>query len=307
MKNYFDFNLTGKKLLPIWLLFLIAFWAPYVTLIIQMNNVQPGTKPQLFIFPLLLLLIIIAFVVAFYITKMAIESVSFKDKSIVFKGTFGKYFGTVLLGLFLSIITLGIYFAWFIRNLHRYYINNSSFDSQEFKFQGKGGKLFVIMLLTVMIPVIVISIVAGRSIIHDPENMKSAYIIQQLVTFIILIPYIYLIYKWMVNIDYKDFNMSWETNFRSSCAKILGEFVLIIITLGIYLPMAWLRLYKYFTDKTVLTNSDRRLVFGFDKVGLNDFLFIWGQVLLTILTLSLYYPWALSKVGKRILGKTYLE
>ena len=89
---------------------------PKLTLIIQMNNVQPGTKPQLFIFPLLLLLIIIAFVVTFYLTKMAIESVSFKDKSVVFKGTFGKYFGTVLLGLFLSIITLGIYFAWFIRN-----------------------------------------------------------------------------------------------------------------------------------------------------------------------------------------------
>ena len=307
MKNYFDFTLTGKKLLPIWLIFLIAFWAPYFTLIIQMNNIQPGTKPPLFIFPLLLLLIIIAFAVTFYITKMAIENVSFKGQSIVFKGTFGKFFGTVLLGLFLSIITLGIYTAWFIRNLHRYYIDNSSFDSQEFKFQGKGGKLFVIILLTVIIPVIVLSIIIGRTMMNDPENMKSAMIIQQLVTFIILIPYMYLIYKWMVNIDYKGLTISWETNFWSSCGKILIEFILVIITLGIYMPMAWLRLYKYFTDKTVLTNSDRRLVFGFDKAQLSDFLFIWGQVLLTIITLSLYYPWAFSKVGKRILSKTYLE
>lgn len=104
MRNYFGFNLTGKKFFPVWISFLISFAIPYAALIMLSSNIQPGTKPSPFILPILLLLMLVAFVFSYYFTKLAIENISYKEKTIVFSGTFGKYLLKLLLGLFLTMI-----------------------------------------------------------------------------------------------------------------------------------------------------------------------------------------------------------
>ena len=164
MKNYFSLKLTGKKLLPIWLLFLAFFIVPYVAMIFEMKDVQQGESPSMLIFPLMLLLIVIAFALMFYIAKLTIENIIYRDKSIEFNGSFGNFIGAFLLGFFLCIMTLGVYTAWFIRDIHRFFIDNSSYDSNSLKFQGKGVKLFVILLLTIIVPMIVLSIVMAKFI-----------------------------------------------------------------------------------------------------------------------------------------------
>lgn len=60
----------------------------------------------------------------------------------------------VLLGFFLSIITLGIYIPWFIKDITGFFVDNSSYDSETMKFKGKGGKLFVIITLSLVLPII---------------------------------------------------------------------------------------------------------------------------------------------------------
>lgn len=307
MKNYLSFKLTGNKLLPIWLLFFALIMAPYVFLIIKMKNFQPGEMPPFWIIPLIFAIIIVAYSILFRIVKLAIENISYKDKSIEFNGTFGKFFGTFLAGLFLSVITLGVYIAWFMRDMHRFFVDNSSYNANSFKFQGKGSKLFVIFLLTLMIPIIIFSIVMAQIMQNNLDQLPTMMIIQQIVMNLIMIPYIYLVYKWMFNVDYKEFNIIWKTDFWNACGKIALEIILTIITLGIYGPMALLRLHKYFTEKTVAESTERNLEFGFDIDPLNDFLFLWGQFLLTIITLGIYYPWAFCKIGDRILGKTYIQ
>jgi uncharacterized membrane protein YjgN (DUF898 family) len=306
MKNYFSFNLTGRKLLPVWILFLLCFIAPYTALVVSMQNIQPGNILLYLFFPLFLMLMIIAFVLIFYIIKLAIENVSFKDKTIVFTGTFSEYFKVFLFGFFISMITFGIYLAWFIRDIHRFFINNSSYESQYFKFQGKGGKLFVILLLTMMLPIFILTVIMTSYAIKNGSPIPYGMIIPQAFMMILMIPYLYFIYKWMINIDYKTYNISWETNVWKSCGKIAVEIILSVITVGIYTPLAMLRLYKYFADRTVAASSDRKYKFGYDIDQLNDFLFLWGQALLTIITLGIYYPWAICKTGSRISGKTYL-
>jgi uncharacterized membrane protein YjgN (DUF898 family) len=260
-------------------LFLIFIIAPYATLVVRIKSAGTGSTPFLFFF-LIILMIMMTFVLTFYIAKLSIENIAFREKSMAFNGTFGKFMGTVLLGFFLTIITLGIYGAWFVRDLHRFYINNSSYDLQPLKFQGKGVDLFVILLLTVFLPVIVLSLIMAGYLIRHADNISFiSLIIQQSVILLMLIPYLYL---------------------------FALEILLSLITAGIYMPLAQLRLYKYFTDRTTAKANDRILRFGFDADQLNDFLFIWGQILLTIITLGIYFPWACCKIGKRIIGKTYL-
>ncbi|HEY9113109.1 MAG TPA: DUF898 family protein [Bacteroidales bacterium] len=307
MKTYFDFNLTGKKLLPYWLLVLIFLVSPYIAFIFSLRNIQPGETPSVLIIPLFILLILIAFVISFFIIKLNIENLVFNEKHVEFGGYFGKFIDIMILGVFLTIITIGIYGAWFYRDLHRFFINNSSYNSQNFQFNGSAKKLFVIILLSIIIPLMILVIILTTLILKNPEQATSYMRFQQLVTIIITIPYMYLLDKWRVNIDYKNYHISWNTNFWKSCGKIFVEIVLSILTIGIYMPVALVRLYKYFSERTVANSPEKKLQFGYDIDQLNDFLFIWGQILLTIITIGIYYPWAFCKIGKRIISKTYLE
>lgn len=307
MKNYLKFNLTGKKLLPIWLLFLVFLISPYTFIIFKMKNIQPGDNTSLLIMPLMILIVFISFILTFYFAKLTIENIVYKDKSLVFRGSFWKYFGVVLLGLFLTLITLGIYMAWFIKDIMRFFVDNSSLDSQKFKFQGNGGNLFVILLLTIMLPTIVLSVFVGIYTYGNPDQVKWITLIFQLIMIPVMIPYMYLVYKWMVNINFRGYNISWQTNFWNSCGKIAVEMLLTIITVGIYMPLAFIRMYKYFASRTIATNNEGKQRFGYDIDQINDFLFIWGQILLIIITAGIYYSWAYCKINGRILSKTYLE
>ena len=308
MKNYFGFSLTGKKLLPIWLIYYFLFIVPFIILMTNMKDIQPGTKPSVMTFIFLFLLIIVAFLITFYIVKIIIENFLYKEKPISFNGKFGKFIGLILGGLLLSIITLGIYMAWFIRNLQRFFINNSVLENEPFTFKGKGSRLFVILLLTLFIPIIALTLIMTKVLMLNTGHISTIYMfIQQAITMIIMIPYLYFAYKWMINIDYKNYNIKWETKFWNSCGKLALEIFLSIITIGIYSPMAMIKLYKYFTERTIAQSDEIKRKFGFDTNNTNDFLFIWGQILLTIITLGIYTPWAISKIGKRILSRTYLE
>jgi uncharacterized membrane protein YjgN (DUF898 family) len=313
MKNYFNFHLTGKQLLPLWLIFYVIFLLPYIALILKIQSFKTGgAVTPAFPFVLLLLimvLIIFAMVWTVYFVKTVLQGVSLKENAIRCDYKVGKYIGVVFLGMFLSIITLGIYSPWFVRNMQRFFVDNSSYKDNKFSFQGAGGKLFVIILLTLIIPMIVVGVgmffIFGKDISDQPQSYQ---IINQIVFTIILIPYMYYIYKWMVDVRYKEYHIQWDTEALPAMGKIAVEVLLSIITLGIYFPLAFIRLYKYFAEKTKGKAIDGQTIgFGYDADQMNDFLLIWGQMLLTIVTLGIYYPWAICRISQRILSKSYME
>lgn len=305
MKNYFDFTLTGKRLLPVWIFFYLAVIIPYALYSYQMtlatHERDPKSLSSLFIFAIMM----VGYLAVFYIIKMIIESVKFKDDTIHFEGRFLTYVGKVLLGFALTIVTLSIYMAWFIKDLSKFFCNNSTLNAERFQFMGKGGRLFLILLLTMILPIIILTIYSINFL--NPTNQSLiGLILFEGIFMIILIPYFYFCYKWMVDIQYKGYSIKWKTTFFDSFLKILTEFLLSIITCGIYLPMAYLRLFSYFSEKTIAEREDATLQFGFDYHAKKDFFYIWGQILLTIITLGIYYPWAISKIGKRFLTQTYV-
>jgi len=310
MKDYFKFNLKAQKLLPVWLTFMVLFIVPYVFLTLKVKDlITPGHPSGIFVFyGILLLLVIISYAIIFYIFKLIIEGIEFKGKSFVFEGSFGQFMAKFLLGLFLSIITLGIYSPWFITKIQKFFVDNTSHDSDKFTFAGTAGKLFKILFFTIFLPIVVMIIVmvyfGYKNGNLDPKTI-SLY--SNLVTLFIMIPYIYYVYKWMVNVKFREYTIRWETKFWHSCGKILLEIFLSVITVGIYYPLAGLRLYKYFMEKTFAISESSKKGFGYDLEAGKDFLFLWGQSLLTIITLGIYYPWACCKITDRILSKTYTE
>lgn len=189
-----------------------------------------------------------------------------------------------------------------------FFVDNSSYDSNKLEFKGKGGELFLIMLITFFIPYVFIMILTVLfTMANNMQESPTTSGILQVVTTFIMIPYMYFMYKWMINIKYKSYSIVWQTDAWDACGKIFVQVLLSVITFGIYYPLAIVKLYKYFAEKTVATSENKVKKFGYDIEPGDDFLFIWGQILLTIVTLGIYYPWAGCKITSRILGKSYSE
>ena len=306
MREYFNFTLTAKKFLPIWLILYFIVILPYLICFKTLRtNTQVESLPPVIGF-LYIIMMLGALIIPFFIMKISIESIKYSESQIHFEGKLGKYIGKILLGSIFTIITIGIYMAWFIKDLTRFMVNNSILNDTNFEFKGKGVKLLIIILLSMFLPFILLTLIMSKHISIINQNFFY-FVIYQSVFTIILIPYMYLIYNWMVNVKFKDYQIKWQTDFFASCLKILQEVIFSIITCGIYMPLAYVKLYKYFTERTIAETNDKTLQFGYELEAKDDFLFIWGQLLLTLVTVGIYYPWAYSKIGKRILSKTYLE
>jgi len=310
MKDYFKFNLKAQTLLPVWITFMVLIIGPYVYVIVNIKDILNPLQPSSFFrfYGILILMFIVAYAIIFYIIKLCIEGIEFKEKSFVFDGTFGQYIGKLISGVFLSLITLGIYSPWFMTKMQKFFVDNTSYNSNKFEFAGTGGKLFKILFFTLFLPMVAMMIIMFPLVIKNgSSNPNTISIITNVFSVLIMIPYMYYVYKWMANVKFSDYTIRWETNFWDSCKKILLEIFLSVITVGIYYPYAGLRLYKYFMERTVAVSENSKKGFGYDLEAGSDFQFLWGQLLLTIITLGIYYPWACCNISSRILGKTFTE
>jgi len=313
MKSYLNFTLKGSQFLPVWIAFFFFFLIPYYFLLGEFNELissdVPAGGPSKLFFIYLAFVLAMAYTFVYYMVKLMVQSFEYKGEKMLCHYHLGKYIGIIITGLVLSIVTVGIYIPWLIKNMHRFFTNGAWYNSHKFSFKGKGGKLFLIMTLTIFIPFLLVGIVLF-SILESTIDLQSQnfLLIYQLIVMFSLVPNIYLILKWMVDFRYKDYLIRWDTEFFPATGKIALELVFAVITFGIYFPMAYIRLYRYFTEHTKSNIvNEKQISLGYDGDSLSDFLFMWGQILLTVITLGFYYPWAFSRIAQRVLTQTFLE
>ncbi len=308
MKNYFRFNLEGKTLLPAWIGMILLVVVPYIAMIYLTGQATANYEKPTAMWLIVPILFVSFPVCNFYIIRIMIESLEYNGESLRSDITLGRFYGIYISGMLLSIITLGIYSPWFITKMQSYISEKTSYKSREFIFMGEAGNLFGILTLTLILPMIALIVFVIFAFPEHKAVTTTETIIQQVLTWVIMIPYIYYLYKWTFNFKHNGYHIKWNTENIPAMGKVAKEILLSIITLGIYYPMAWIRLYEYFIHKTESNVVDNQQIrFGYDIEAKDDYLYLWKQILLSIVTLGIYYPWAISNVGKRILDKTYME
>ncbi len=344
MKSYLNFTLKGSKLLPFWIAFFLFFIIPFYLLIQELyeltaTEVSAGGPSNRF-FLYLLIVLAACFTFVFYSSRLVMQSLEYKGLKFICDFHTNKYIGIIISGILLSIVTVGIYLPWFIRNLHQFFIHGVLYNSHKFAFRGKGGKLFLIMTLAIFIPFVVVGFIVFTILKSNIELW-----IYQVMVISSLVSIIYLTFKWMVDIRYRGylirldtgffqamwkiaielvlavilvFIFSWLTtvstvfllnaDFFPETGKIVIELVLAVLTLGFYFPMAFIRLFRYFAEHTKSNIIDgKRVSMGYDGDQLTDFLFMWGQILLTLITFGIYYPWAFCRIAQRLLTQTFVS
>lgn len=248
--------------------------------------------------------------------RISLSAVSYCGKRFTFDGEVVPFVKLVLTGSALTFITAGIYAPWLLRRSFSYLVAHACYDGDRPRFLGKGRKLAKYYLIALVLPFALI-IALYRGVLSVMPAAKSPFgpgytliimalaLFFSILVFFSILPYIYLSYRWHFNISWKNRLVSWQTDFWPSVRFLAGQLALTIATLGLYLPVFAIKCYRYFVGKTIITEDGKNFGrFSFNASLRRGFLLIWGQTLLTVITLGIYAPWAHAAILRYFVNAT---
>ena len=321
MKTRCEFTLRGKDwwgpFLGYWVL-LVLLTAPAAAI---SQRSDPGSSaPLAWSLVSTVLSVVLQAIFTIVLLRIVMPKLSFGGKTFSFRGDIGRYVGINFGGILLTIVTLSIYAPWYARRVTAYLASETSFDGATPRFLGKGGRLFTYFLLALYLPVIVVcglvfiavwfSPWGSDWLVSGPVDAATSLMTTAVTAliFLVLVPFMYLMYKWYVDFAWNDVTIAWKAGFWPSCGFILGQLLLTVITAGIYWPAATVRLYRYFAGKTAFSRGEAEIGrLGFDGSIGKGFGLFWGQTLLCIITVGIYLPWGLAAMGRWLASGTYYE
>jgi len=113
----------------------------------------------------------------------------------------------------------------------------------------------------------------------------------------------------MVNYSIGDVHLKLNDTFWHGVGFFATQFVLVIITLGIYIFAAYVHVYRYICDNCEVHNNTTGDVYqlGFSGESGKGFLYLLGQFALTLITAGLYVPRFYANVFNWFINQTYVD
>ncbi|HQP27400.1 MAG TPA: DUF898 family protein [Candidatus Syntrophosphaera sp.] len=231
--------------------------------------------------------------------KYIMENLTLKTESgdvkFQFTGSGGSLFVTYLVGMLLTMITIGIYAPWFMVKLTNWMAANTKATAANgsiynVKFNGGGGSLFGTYLLGVILTSITFGICAPWFMVNLAKFFLN-------------------------NMDILENGAkAGAFSFTGEGAELLGTYIvgaiLTSITFGIYGAWFAVSLMKYFAKGTGVSIQGKNMTCKFVGEGASYFGLNFVGILLTMITFGIYAAWYTCNLMKfqfenlRILDRT---
>ncbi len=319
MKNYFDFRLAGSKV------FVYYVWAFVAICILAMYNISYYSDLELLQEGLItlqefgqvntwlslganFLYIVLMMFAGYFIMRESITALNYNGEPLRFEGSVAEYSKITLIGSVLSVITLGIYSAWYTKKIMSFFARNTSYGNIRFQFKGKA----YIYLLIVFIPLFMIGFITGFAGAFAEHGLVSEMALGiTLLASIIIISGIsaYGAKCWHINFTHNNYTIRMSTKGKiKGVLFYMSQIFLSIFTLGLYIPFATIFAYNFVIKRIEAKgeNGESVATVGSDVTIKNDILYIYGQTILSCITLGLYFPWMYANVSRRLVNKTYI-
>ncbi len=300
--------------------FLQYYFIFFVSLLIYFFVSFKGYGPDAPLYWLTLVIYIVAAnVMSIAFNLHVISFIVYREKHFDFRGSFSKLLFKVILGGIISVVTIGIYYPWYIKKINNYYLSTVEYDGKNGELLSKPGRLLKYSILLVALPVI--ALIAVYAVIitaklgsetYSLEPFTAIYLLLFLVCVIVLLlqlVFMYFYLTWILKIRYGSYTTDYVRKFGKTFLIFLGQSLLTVVTLFIYFPAAYIKIYRFISEGTEYydSNGEKAGNFGFSGKTGKGFLLIWGQSLLSIITLGIYAPWAMVKVANWFVNNIYLE
>lgn len=315
MEKPFSLTLEGRD----WSRLYFWYWVPMLLLLIlnQVASRQSATDPTS-LTPLLIglaisfltMLLQTYFAVPIYRTWL--PRLTLDGKPFAFGGDTTDYLVLNIKGFLLSVVTLMIYGPWYVRDVLRYLARETSYEGQPARFVGKAGGLLgrlviLVVLMVALVGVVALTIPATtlQAGAHDPAMILWATTVTFVAILILMGPLMTILYTWMVQFTWNGLEVRWKAPFVGTALFVIGQVLLILITLGLWWPAASVHLYRYFVKHLSVApeGADQRPLAFTGKAG-EGYWFLWGQALLTLVTIGFYGAWSGPTVARWFLDRT---
>jgi uncharacterized membrane protein YjgN (DUF898 family) len=204
-----------------------------------------------------------------------------------FEGSGGEYYFIFLKHVFLTLITLGLYFAWAKTERRAFIWKSLCFHGHPFRYTGKGAELFkgyVVVFLGYLAFVSIPAIVAALS-----EGLVVYVEAALFLGVLVCVPYvIYRSRNFLYSrTTWRGIRFGLIPESRAYVKQFFVGLILTLITLGLYEPVNANRLHK------TLMNNTRfgTLAFRYDGEDRAVWVLAMKGLVLSLLTGGIYYFW----------------
>jgi uncharacterized membrane protein YjgN (DUF898 family) len=224
--NRFEFHGTGQEMF-VGMIKAIAIFIVLFMLLLLANVFYKALAPLWNLIYVLVLNIIIP-IALHGALKYRLSRTSWRGIHFGYRGILSELFKKYFMGVFLSIITIGIYASWFQVDLRKYIFKYIRFGNVRFSFNGEGRKLFIINLKGILLSIITLGI-------------YLFWFIKERFNFMI------------ENTTIESNGQSYQIKANATGLEILKlelvNVLLLLITLGIAYPWVLTRELRYFVSK----------------------------------------------------------
>jgi len=197
-----------------------------------------------------------------------------ESRRLHFHGSGGSLFGIHIVNIFLTLLTLGVYYFWGKVRVRRYLLSESDFEGDRFAFHGTGRELLVGWLRALLVFGVPVAILA-----NGPELVGAAPAVQA--GAIVLVYAIVLVFFPVAMVGARRYRLSrssWREirfSFRGRALDFIRLYVVgwlaSALTLGVYYPFFAVRRHAFMVSHSYFGNER----FRFDGRG-EDVFAIYG-------------------------------
>lgn len=195
----------------------MPFWATYFNSLF------------ILVFVLFLMPIIIHGDLNFFLNNTAWRSVS-----VSYKGKMSELMNLSVRGNILTILTLGIYTAWYETQLCKFMMGNVRFGSLRFSYSGTSKELFRLYLKGFFLGIITLGI-------YHIWNFRDLYN--------------YAVNHTVVHKGEQEFSLHSDANTREVFELIVGNALLVVLTLGFGTAWAYIRFFRFMVNHCVVPEA----------------------------------------------------
>ncbi|MCB9729811.1 MAG: DUF898 family protein [Deltaproteobacteria bacterium] len=265
------------------------------------------------------------------------------DVRMDFAATGGELFGQLIVGMVLTLVTLGIYLPWFIARLASYASSRTTITSARSQtrlgFSGEGKELFILGLKGYVLTVLTLGIygfwflcdlirffterAAGQSSdgtryevrfgMTGMELLKASIVgyVLTLVTLGIYAPWFICRVRALMSERttlYANGQEAGSFEFHGSGGGLFKTFIvgylLTMVTFGIYAAWFQVKLKRFFLEHTLVRTRGRAFQGLFTGSGKDLFVILIVGGLLTSITFGVYFFWFFAKQQRFVIGNT---
>lgn len=219
-----------RTFILVFLVFLLCFAGGALTATLQGSILSPVINTTTVLF-CTLILYYFSPIILHGSLNYRLDNTSWGDIRPSYIGKLSELVPMYFSGTILTMLTLGIYTAWFQVKINKYLLQHFRFGSLRFDFSGDSKKLFILLLKGTLLCMITFGI-------------YGIWLFKQL--------YEYYVENIVVKKDDQEFKLNSNANTLEVFEMTVGNILLVCLTLGIGASWAYMRYYRFVIDHCVI-------------------------------------------------------